>query len=72
MEDIAGTDLLRQQVPTLGKLTKHKTASIRADACHYLGLSQDASAPPYLQACLQDQNQEVKEVATDALSELTT
>lgn len=72
MEDLAGSNLLRQQVPALGKLTKHKTASIRADACHYLGLSQDASAIPYLQACLQDQDQEVKEVATDSLSELQT
>lgn len=70
MEDFTGTDLLRQQIPTLGKLTKHRNAGIRADACHYLGLTGDKAAIPYLQACLQDQDREVKEVAEDALNEL--
>lgn len=70
MEDLAGTDLLRQQIPILGELTQHKNAGIRADACHYLGLTGDKTAIPYLQACLQDKNHEVNEVATDALAEL--
>ncbi len=72
MEDLAGTDLLRQQIPTLGKLTQHKHAGIRADACHYLGLTGDKATIPYLRACQQDKDNEVKEVATDALAELTT
>ncbi|MBU0656743.1 MAG: HEAT repeat domain-containing protein [Gammaproteobacteria bacterium] len=72
MEDLAGTDLLREQIPTLGKLTTHKSASIRADACHYLWLTGDSAALPHLQACLQDKDPEVREVATDALSSLTT
>lgn len=70
MEDFAGTDLLRQQVPALGKLTKHKHAGIRADACHYLGLTGDKAAIPYLQTCLQDKDEEVREVAGDAIGEI--
>lgn len=70
MEDFAGTDLLRQQIPGLGKLSRHKQAGIRADACHYLGLTGDKAAVPYLQACLQDKDEEVKEVAAEALEEI--
>lgn len=67
MEDLAGSDLLKQALAVLGKLSQHQEVHIRADACHYLGLSGDAAAIPFLQACLQDQNAEVQEVAMDAL-----
>ncbi len=70
MEDFAGSALLRQHIPALGTLARHREALIRADACHYLGLSGDALAMPYLQACLQDLDAEVREIAADALLSL--
>ena len=70
MEDLAGSDLLQQHVATLGKLSQHQDVNIRADACHYLGLSAAQTAIPFLQTCLQDRDLEVQEVATDALKTL--
>lgn len=71
MEDLAGSELLKSMVATLGKLTQHRDVTIRSDACHYLGLSADATAIPFLQACLHDQETEVRDVAADALAILT-
>jgi hypothetical protein len=71
MEDFTRTPLLQQQIPVLGKLTEHPDASIRADACHYLGLSGDARAIPFLQARVDaDADREVREAAADALEQL--
>lgn len=70
MEDFAGSALLQQQAARLGKLSQHQDARIRADACHYLGLSGADAARPFLQACLDDNDAEVREVAKDALAEL--
>ena len=70
MEDFAGSDLLKSIIPLLGKLTKHKNALIRSDACHYLGLSNDPIARPLLQACLNDDNEDVREIAQDSLDDL--
>ena len=71
MEDLAGSELLKQHVATLGKLSQHPDVNIRADACHYLGLSADATAIPFLQTCLQDRDLEVQEVAADALVQIS-
>ncbi|MEZ5454112.1 MAG: HEAT repeat domain-containing protein [Thiothrix sp.] len=71
MEDLAGTALLQQQVTELTKLAEHPDARIRADACHYLGLSGDKSAIPALQTRqAADTDSEVREVAADALASL--
>ncbi|WMP17413.1 HEAT repeat domain-containing protein [Thiothrix lacustris] len=70
MEDLAGSDLLKQHIALLGQLSQHQDISIRADACYYLGLSGDRRAIPFLQTCLQDHDLEVQEVATDALQSL--
>ncbi|MEB4592934.1 HEAT repeat domain-containing protein [Candidatus Thiothrix sp. Deng01] len=67
MEDLAGSNLLQQQVDMLGKLSQHKDHRVRADACHYLGLTYDAGALPFLQNALQDPDAEVREVAEEAL-----
>lgn len=70
MEDFADSELLRQYIPDLAQHSQHRLARIRADACHYLGLSADPQAIPPLQACLQDRDPSVQEVASDALAEL--
>lgn len=71
MEDLAGSDILQKQVRILGKFSTNKDARIRADACYYLGLSGNNQAIPYLSNCLQDTDEEVREVAQDALTLLT-
>ena len=70
MEEFAGSDLLKSIIPQLGKLTKHNNHLIRSDACHYLGLSNDPSVRPLLQACLKDDNTDVQDIAQDGLDAL--
>ena len=70
MEDLSDSHILKSIIPQLGKLTKHKNALIRSDACHYLGLSNDPVVRPLLEACLQDDNADVREIAQDGLDEL--
>ena len=71
IEDMTGSKLLKQQIPLLAELSRHTEASIRNDACYYLGLSQDKSAKPYIEALLNDENNDVKETATEALEEIS-
>lgn len=70
MEELANSNILGNNVSALGKLTQHSDARIRADACYYLGLSDNTRAQPFLQACLSDRDAEVREAAQDALASL--
>lgn len=72
IEDMAGSELLQQHIPVLAKLSQHADASVRNDACYYLGLSQSLVAKPYIEALLNDDNIDVKETAAEALAELNT
>ena len=71
IEDFAGSELLKTSVDTLGAYTKHAAAHVRNDACHYLGLSQNKKAIAYIEPLLKDQNEEVREVAEEALQALS-
>lgn len=66
-EEYAGTSALRALIPVLGALTEHADARTRADACHYLGLADDASARVWLEARLEDADANVREIARDGL-----
>jgi len=70
LEDFAGSDALRDQLPALIDLARHQDARVRADACHFLALtgSHDALAP--LQALGEDPERSVRDVAHDSLEEL--
>lgn len=70
IEDFANSKQLQSIIPQLGELTQYSNPIIRIDACHYLGLSNDPSIRPYLEACLQDTNADVREVAQDGLDTL--
>lgn len=70
MEDFATSELLQSIVPKLGVLSQHDNALIRSDVCHYLGLSGDLSARPFLEVCLNDSNADVREIAQDSLEAL--
>jgi len=69
-ESFAATPALAALVPQLGALASHGDARVRADACHILGLSADASARPFLTMCLDDVSAEVREIAAESLEEI--
>jgi thiol-disulfide isomerase/thioredoxin len=71
LENFAGSDTLRALVPRLGDLSQHADARVRADACHYLGLSGDAAAKSWLEARIDDDDADVREIAAESLQTLS-
>jgi len=71
LEEFAGTDSLRALLPRLGELSQHPDARVRADACHYLGLTGDVAAKPWLEARLADDDADVREIAAESLAALS-
>ncbi len=71
LETFAGSDTLRALLPRLGELSQHVDARVRADACHYLGLSGDVAAKPWLEARLKDDDADVREIAAESLQALS-
>ncbi|MBI3432478.1 MAG: HEAT repeat domain-containing protein [Hydrogenophilales bacterium] len=67
LEEFAGTDTLRALLPRLSELSQHEDARVRADACHYLGLTGDAAAKPWLEARIDDEDADVREIAAESL-----
>lgn len=70
LEHFAGSDALRALLPRLGELSQHPDARVRADACHYLGLTGDAAAKPWLEALLADTDADVREIAAESLQNI--
>jgi len=70
LEGQAGSAELQALVPALGELSRAADHSVRADACHYLGLSGSAEAVPFLRARLEDESSEVREIAAESLDVL--
>jgi len=58
---------LQNLFPQLAALSQHADHRVRADACNFLGLSGIATARPYLETCLQDPSDEVREIAHESL-----
>lgn len=71
LENFTASDALRALLPRLGELSQHPDARVRADACHYLGLSRDAAARPWLEARLGDADADVREIAAESLENLS-
>lgn len=70
MEDFAQGELLNNNLDVLGTFTLHTRATVRNDACHYLGLSRNPAAEKYIRPLLNDIDAEVREVAAEALQEI--
>jgi thioredoxin-like negative regulator of GroEL len=70
IEELEGTTHLSSCVAELIALTQHDLAAIRADACHYLGLSHDPKVENTLRAALTDNDNDVREVASDTIENL--
>jgi hypothetical protein len=71
IEDLHGNPLLSRALPILKKLANSTAANVRADAAHYLGLTQSEEAGAILEGLLQDENQDVREIAAESLAQLT-
>lgn len=69
-EEYAGQPALQALVDDLGSLTQHADARVRADASHLLSLTQDVAARAWLQARLQDDSADVREIAAESLQTL--
>ena len=68
VEELAGSPLLAEAVGPVGALTRSEAPQVRADACHYLGLTGSPDAVPFLKACLEDEDEEVSEIASESLA----
>jgi hypothetical protein len=71
LEHFAGRDTLRALLPRLGELSQHADARVRADACHYLGLTDDAAARTWLEARITDEDADVREIAAESLQAIS-
>lgn len=71
LEEFAGSDSLSALLPRLGELSQHADARVRADACHYLGLTGDAAARKWLDARMADEDADVREIAAESLQSVT-
>lgn len=70
LEEFQGSNLTESLIPALAELSQSGDPLTRADACHFLTLIGGAATLPHLRACLADENQEVREIAQEALTEL--
>lgn len=70
LESHANSPSLQDLLPQLAELTRHADHRVRADACHLLGLTGSAAARTYVEACLNDAHDEVREIAAEAMEEL--
>ncbi len=67
LESYRNSAPLQQLLPLLAELAKHADHRVRADACNLLGHSGSAAARPYVEACLKDNSNEVREIAVESL-----
>jgi hypothetical protein len=70
LEAYAGTAELQALLPQLAALSSHADHRVRADACHLLGLTGSSEARTFAAACLNDINEEVREIAEEAMEKL--
>ena len=70
LEEFAQSDALRALLLRLGELSKHADARVRADASNYLGMTGTAAARVWLEARLNDEDGDVREIAAESLAAL--
>jgi thioredoxin-like negative regulator of GroEL len=70
LEAYADTAELQALLPQLAELTFHPDHRVRADACYLLGLAGSGGARSFVEACLKDANEEVREIAAEAMEKL--
>lgn len=68
LEGFEDSNELRALLPQLIELSGNDDHRIRSDASHYLGLSHSEQAIAALEARLEDDNEEVREIAADSIA----
>jgi hypothetical protein len=71
LEDLKFSPQLHSITRELGRLSEHDDPRIRADACHYLSLTGNSEAIPFLRARENDGNADVREIAQESLAALS-
>ena len=69
LEELQGSGLTGPLIPALGALLQSPDALLRADACHFLTLIGGAAIRPYMQACLDHGDADLREMASEWLAE---
>ena len=69
-EGLHGSGLAAPAAEPLCRLASHPDPRVRADACHYLGFTENPDARPCLQARLDDDDPEVREIAQESIDHL--
>ncbi|MDX1336025.1 MAG: HEAT repeat domain-containing protein, partial [Gammaproteobacteria bacterium] len=69
LEDFEGDASLAECIPQLTELTRSEDPATRADACHYLGLTGSKEILPVISILLDDEAEQVREIAADVLDE---
>jgi hypothetical protein len=72
LEEFAGTAEIADLMEELGKLSRHAEPRLRGDACHYLSLTGDMRAVPYLRERLSDESRDVREIAKESIEAIET
>ena len=70
LESIEDRNQLAALIPEFTHLASHKNPRIRADASYYLALTDSAEAIPALQQQLNDESEEIREIAREGLESL--
>lgn len=69
LEELAGTGLTEPLIPAFGEMLKADDRLLRADACHFLTLIGSEAIRPYMLACLDEADGEIREMAEEWLAE---
>ncbi|HLD14919.1 MAG TPA: thioredoxin family protein [Burkholderiales bacterium] len=68
VEEFTGSAPLQKQLDALGKLSQSRLVHVRGDAAHYLALTRDTHALPYLQTLVNDPEAQVREIAREGVA----
>ena len=71
VEELSEAGLLADILDDIVGLSRSESPHLRADACHFLGLTRSPAAIPRLREMLaQDENDDVREIAAESLAEI--
>lgn len=71
LESIEDKTRLAPLIPEFSHLASHRSPRIRADISYYLALTENPQAIPILREQLQDESEEIREIAREGLEKLT-
>ena len=71
MEHFENTSELENIIPLLTSQASHPSATVRADVCHFLMLTHSERVIPVIQTMLNDEDEQVREIARESLEELS-